>query len=155
MALQFRPPRPDEYPAIEEMVIASFAPITWMKKLDSRIGPLNGEDWHRRWKRRMAKVFETQHMLIGIEGGELVAFASGTIDEISALGLVDLLAVRETEQSRGHGRETLRAIMDYFRQHGCLYVNLECLTDNAKGNALYESEGFVEVARHVRWFRPL
>jgi hypothetical protein len=34
-------------------------------------------------------------------------------------------------------------------------VNLDCLTDNAAGNALYASEGFEEVARHVRWFRKL
>jgi hypothetical protein len=34
-------------------------------------------------------------------------------------------------------------------------VNLDCLTDNDSANALYASEGFEEVARHIRWFRKL
>jgi hypothetical protein len=38
---------------------------------------------------------------------------------------------------------------------GCKYVNLDCLTDNDAGNALYDSEGFEEVARHIRWFKKL
>jgi hypothetical protein len=29
------------------------------------------------------------------------------------------------------------------------------LTDNDAGNALYASEGFVEMARHVRWFKRI
>lgn len=137
------------------MVINAFEPITWMKRLDDAVGPLNGADWRTRWHARMAKVFEAQIILVGTTQGEAVAFASGTIDPLAAMGLVDLLAVKQGEQGHGYGRAMLRGIMQHFREKGCQYVNLECLTTNEVGNRLYESEGFVEVARQIRWFRKL
>ncbi len=155
MALNFRLARPEEYPRLEEMVIGAFEPITWMKKLDDRIGPLNGADWRARWRVRMAKVFETQIILVGEHDGQVVAFASGLVDRQAAMGLVDLLAVDGRFQGQGYGRLMLRGIMQHFREAGCHYVNLECLTDNDVGNQLYASEGFVEVARQIRWFRKL
>ena len=51
------------------MVIESFEPITWYKKLEDRIGPLNGQDWRTRWHTRMQRVFETEIVLVG-EAGE-------------------------------------------------------------------------------------
>jgi ribosomal protein S18 acetylase RimI-like enzyme len=155
MALKFRPARPAEFPDLERMVIEAFEPITWMKKLDERIGPLNGQDWRARWRRRMQPVFQSQAILVGEENGEVVAFASAAIDADAALGLIDLLAVRQGRQGQGVGRQMLRAMMAHLKQQGCRYVNLECLTDNAAGNALYASEGFTEVARQIRWFREL
>lgn len=155
MAFTFRLARPDEFPALEQMVITAFEPITWMKKLEDRVGPLNGADWRTRWHVRMAKVFESQILLVGETAGEVVAFASGTIDELAAMGLVDLLAVDQRHQGKGYGRQMLRGIMQHFREAGCLYVNLECLTTNDTGNKLYASEGFIEAARQIRWFRKL
>lgn len=155
MPLQIRPARPEEYPQLEEMVIASFEPITWAKKLETRIGTLNGVDWRTRWQARMASVFRTQIILVGEAEGAVVAFASGLIDDLAGMGLVDILAVAPGHQGRGYGREMLRGILAHFKQQGCLYANLECLTDNDTGNRLYESEGFFEVARHIRWFKPL
>jgi ribosomal protein S18 acetylase RimI-like enzyme len=49
----------------------------------------------------------------------------------------------------------LRATMGHLRERGASYVHLDCLTGNDNGNALYESEGFEEVARHIRWFRKI
>lgn len=155
MALSFRLADPAEYPMLETMVIDAFEPITWMKKLDARVGPLNGVDWRARWHARMAKIFETQIILVGEAGGEVAAFASGLIDPLTATGLIDILAVAPGQQGQGLGREMLRGMMDHMRANDCRYVNLECLTDNDVGNRLYESEGFVEVARHIRWFREL
>jgi ribosomal protein S18 acetylase RimI-like enzyme len=49
----------------------------------------------------------------------------------------------------------LRGIIDHLKSLGCQYVNLDCLTNNDAGNSLYEAEGFMEVARHIRWFRKV
>jgi GNAT superfamily N-acetyltransferase len=155
MALAFRPARPDEFPGLEKMVIEAFEPITWMKKLDARIGPLNGCDWRARWHARMTKVFETQIILVGAGDDGVIAFASGLVDAPTALGLIDILAVRAGAQGNGYGRQMLHAMMAHLKGLGCRYVNLDCLTGNDAGNALYASEGFTEVARHIRWFREL
>jgi ribosomal protein S18 acetylase RimI-like enzyme len=137
------------------MVIDSFGPITWFKKLDDEYGPLNGMDWRARWRKRMQRVFESQIMLVGEVDGRVLAFASGTYDPDARLAYVDLLSVQPGEQGRGYGREMLRGMLGHFRTLGAQHVHLECLADNEAGNRLYRSEGFVEVARSVRWFRAL
>src|SRR5437899_5739197 len=90
MPLQFRLAQPPDHPRIEEMVIDSFEPITWFKKLDARIGPLNGRDWHTRWQGRMRQVFETETVLIGESEGAIAAMSAGNLDRENALAYVDL-----------------------------------------------------------------
>jgi ribosomal protein S18 acetylase RimI-like enzyme len=155
MPLQFRLAAATEYPRIEEMVIESFEPITWAKKLDARFGPLNGRDWRTRWQARMRHIFETQIILVGETAAPLAAMSSGTLDRDSALAYIDLLAVDRRFQGRGYGREMLRGMMEHMKALGALYVNLDCLADNDTANALYAAEGFEEVARQVRWFRTI
>jgi ribosomal protein S18 acetylase RimI-like enzyme len=153
--LSIRPADPRDHPTLERIVLDCFEPITWAKTLDERYGPLNGLDWRARWTTRVRKALAEQIVLVGEIGDAIAAMSSSTLDAPAALAYVDLLAVEKSWQGHGYGREMLRATMDYMRQSGALYMNLECLTTNAKGNALYESEGFEEVARQIRWFRPL
>ena len=155
MPLEFRPATPAEHPRIEAMVLESFEPVTWFKKLDARVGPLNGRDWRVRWQERLQHIFETEVILLGESNGELVAMSSGTLDRPNALAYIDLLAVAPGLQGRGYGREMLRGMMQHMKSLGALYVHLDCLTDNDKGNALYRAEGFEEVACHIRWFRRI
>src|SRR5262245_58692727 len=93
MPLEFRLARTAEHSQIEAMVIESFEPITWFKKLDARIGPLNNRDWRTRWQARMRRVFQTEIVLVGETDGALVAMSSGTLDRDDALAYIDLLAV--------------------------------------------------------------
>jgi len=153
MPLEFRLAAISEYPRIEEIVIESFEPITWFKRLDKRVGPLNGRDWCTRWQSRMQQVFETEIVLVGKSSREMVAMSSGTLDRQDALAYIDLLAVDRRFQGCGYGREMLRGMMRHMKYLGARYVHLECLVDNETANALYRSEGFEEVARHIRWFR--
>ena len=155
MEITIRPAEQTDFAALEALVIESFEPITWQKKLDARLGPLNGCDWRQRWTARLRNIFATQLVLVGETNGELAAMATATIDRESALGLIDVLAVGKCFQGRGLGREMLRGTLNYLKGLGCKYVNLDCLTDNDVGNALYASEGFEEVARHIRWFKKL
>jgi GNAT superfamily N-acetyltransferase len=155
MPLLLRLAAADEYPAIEQLVIDSFEPITWQKKLDARFGPLNGRDWRQRWRDRLRHVFETQIVLVGEDGGVLSSVATATVDRKSALAFIDILAVGRPFQWRGLGRDMLLGTIEHLRGQGCQYVHLDCLTDNDTANTLYQSEGFEEVARHIRWFKKL
>jgi ribosomal protein S18 acetylase RimI-like enzyme len=155
MPLHFRPAGQSEHPAIETMVIDSFEPVTWAKKLDQKVGPLNGRDWRRRWQARMRTIFATQVILVGEIEGEIRAMSSATLDADTGLAYIDLLAVDGRFRRRGYGREMLRGMMQHLRELGAQYVNLDCLTDNHTANELYRAEGFEEVARHIRWFRRL
>lgn len=155
MGLTVRPAGEDEYPAIEHLVIDSFEPITWQKKLDERVGRLCGRDWRQRWQARLQRIFQSQIVLVGHAEGALAAAASASLDHETALAFIDVLAVGRAFQGRGLGREMLRGTIEHLKQLGCQYVNLDCLTDNDAGNSLYASEGFEEVARHIRWFRKI
>ncbi len=141
-----------DYPHLERMVVAAFEPITWARRADEIFGPLNGKDWRDRWRLRLAKVFATQHVLVGERDGRIVAMATATIDTDCRLGYIDLLAVDPAFHGRGYGRTMLRAMLDYLKRQGCQHAHLECLENNEAGNRLYRSEGFVEVARSIRWF---
>jgi ribosomal protein S18 acetylase RimI-like enzyme len=155
MGLTIRLAAAEDYEPLEKMVIEAFEPITWQKKLDEWIGPLNGRDWRARWQARLRHIFATQIVLVGQCEGELAAMATATIDAQAALGFIDVLAVGRGFQGRGLGRAMLRGMMEHLKQRGCNYVNLDCLCNNDAGNALYSSEGFEEVARHIRWFRKI
>jgi ribosomal protein S18 acetylase RimI-like enzyme len=144
-----------DHAQLEPLVIDSFEPITWQKKLDARFGPLHDRDWRSRWQARLRHIFATQIVLVGESGGEIAAMASATIDRDAQLAYIDVLAVGRAFQGQGLGRQMLRGAIEHLKAAGCQYVNLDCLTDNDAGNALYQSEGFVEVARHIRWFRKI
>jgi ribosomal protein S18 acetylase RimI-like enzyme len=144
-----------DWPTIERLVLDAFEPITWQKKLDARFGPLNGCDWEARWRSRLAKIFDSQIVLVGEANRVIAAVATGTIDCEAALGFIDVLAVGREFQGKGYGREMLRGMIAHYKELGCQYVNLDCLTDNDAGNVLYGSEGFQEVARHIRWFKKI
>ena len=77
------------------------------------------------------------------------------MDREAALGFIDVLGVGRQLQGRGLGREMLRGMIEHLKTLGCQFVNLDCLTDNDGGNALYRSEGFEEVARHIKWFKRI
>lgn len=155
MALEFRPAAASEQRQIEEMVIESFEPISWFRRVDARFGPLNGRDWRTRWQARLHHVFETETVLVGVNGDEIAAMSSGTLDRENALAYIDLIAVDRRFRRRGYGREMLRGMMQHMKEQGATYVHLDCLTDNDTANALYRAEGFEEMARHIRWFRKI
>jgi ribosomal protein S18 acetylase RimI-like enzyme len=155
MPLTVRLANPSDYPYLESMVIDAFAPITWFRRVDEMVGPLNGLDWRERWRLRMKSVLAQQVVLVGEAGGEIVAYASGTYDAATRSAFIDLLAVDAAHQGKGYGRQMLRATLAHFREQGAEHAHLDCLADNPVGNRLYESEGFRKVAEYVRWWIEL
>jgi ribosomal protein S18 acetylase RimI-like enzyme len=138
------------------MILAAFAPITWFRAVDRDYGPLNGLDWKARWNQRLDKVFATQILLVGTTAdGAIAAAATGTADPEQKLGFVDLLAVDPKHHRSGYGRLMLNAMLDHFSSLGMQHAHLDCLTDNAPGNALYAAEGWSIVASHHHWFKKL
>ena len=145
----------DDHPQIASLVLGSFEPVTWARSLDSKFGPLNGLDWQARWRLRLEKIFAEQIILAGAVDGVIAAVSTSTLDRAAALAYIDILAVARGQQRHGYGREMLRATMRHMKELGASYVHLDCLTSNDNANSLYESEGFEEVARHIRWFRKI
>jgi ribosomal protein S18 acetylase RimI-like enzyme len=153
--LNFRPARLEEDTRLRELILESFEPITWYKKVELQFGPLHGHGWRDRWRLRLDKVFATQEILVGEEAAEIVAVATGTFEEETRLGFIDLLAVDRRRQGSGYGRAMLRGMLDYLKARGAEHAHLECLTDNDRGNALYRSEGWSLISSSHHWFVKL
>ena len=155
MALSYREPAPEDHAAVIAMVISSFEAISWYKRLDASLEPLNGRTWDKRFEDRVRHALATQHVLIGEDEGGLKSYASGSYDEPSRSVFLDLLGVAPGAQGGGLGRETLREFERRMAELGALYMHLDCLTWNDAGNRLYESEGYFEAARQIRWFKKI
>jgi GNAT superfamily N-acetyltransferase len=155
MALTFREPTPADYDALIAMLVASFEPISWYRRLDATLGPLNGRTWDQRFEDRVRDGLKTQTAWIGEDEGEIQTYTAGSYDERSRAAFLDLLAVSPDAQGKGLGREALREFERRMQQRGALYLHLDCLTYNEAGNRLYESEGFFEAARQIRWFKKI
>ena len=71
------------------------------------------------------------------------------------VGLLPNLAVAETHRNQGLGRALIEHALAHFRAAGLTHAKIETLAQNAIGNHLYPSLGFVEVARQVHFVAKL
>ena len=94
------------------------------------------------------------HYLVDAEGGRVVGYAglralSGATD-----GDIQTIAVAAASRGRGRGRALLEALLDEAARRGVRDVFLDVRADNPVAQALYASEGFVEVGRRPRYYQP-
>lgn len=78
-------------------------------------------------------------------GGLAAQPGSGTAD-------IQTLAVASRSRRRGLGRTLLRALLAEAGALGVDEVLLEVRADNPEARALYESEGFAEIAQRPRYY---
>ena len=153
--MTFRLSIEDDYARVEELALASFGNITWARRVDRVFGTPSGKDWRERWRLRMKSIFENQIILVAESGGKMIGFCTGTLDEPTRWAYIDIIGVDPALQGKGAGRRLLRAMMKLLEERGARHLHLDCLVENDAGNRLYRSEGFVEMARHIRWFIEL
>jgi ribosomal-protein-alanine acetyltransferase len=67
---------------------------------------------------------------------------------------VQTIAVAAEARGRGIGRGLLRELLETARNRNAREVFLEVRADNPVAQALYESEGFVEIGRRARYYQP-
>jgi ribosomal-protein-alanine N-acetyltransferase len=67
---------------------------------------------------------------------------------------VQTIAIAEASRGRGRGRALLRALLDEAARRGVDEVFLEVRADNPVAQALYVSEGFLEIGRRPRYYQP-
>ncbi len=67
---------------------------------------------------------------------------------------VQTIAIAQASRGRGRGRALLHALLDEAARRGVEEVFLEVRADNPVAQALYLSEGFLEVGRRPRYYQP-
>jgi len=146
---------PDDLPSLIEVSLASFATVTWQRTVDAKFGPLGGLDWRERWRRRVERALQEQTFLVLLEEDRIAGYACGTVDPVTGLGHLDILAVDPAYQGKGYGRRLLYAFEDWVRSQGGSHLTLESLTDNETANRLYQSERYQVLASHLNWFKKI
>ncbi|WP_458040808.1 MULTISPECIES: ribosomal protein S18-alanine N-acetyltransferase [Bacteria] len=135
--MTLRTATPNDLDAIMALERASFPTDAWS-------GAMMREELASRHGRYV--VLEEAGRLIGYGG--VRAVQGGTDADIQTIALV------EDARGRGRGRGLLRSLLTAAGERGALAVFLEVRADNPVAQALYVSEGFVEIARRPNYYQP-
>jgi len=88
------------------------------------------------------------------EAGRLVGYAGLRAVKSAKDADVQTIAIAEAARGRGRGRTLLRALLDEAARRSVAEVFLEVRADNPVAQALYASEGFLEIGRKPRYYQP-
>ncbi|MBI2302096.1 MAG: GNAT family N-acetyltransferase [Armatimonadetes bacterium] len=85
------------------------------------------------------------------ETGAVLGYITTRLWRETRVGWIPNLAVTPACQGQGIGRRLLEAALDYFRAVGMTHAKIETLAHNARGEHLYTSLGFDELARQIHF----
>lgn len=149
--------RPEDLPAIKRLTVDSFSGVTIEENVEQALGILNGRDWRWRKARHLDEdaAANPSGIFVAEAQGRLVGYITTRIDPEAGKGRIPNLAVAAEFRGRGLGRELIERALEYFRAQGLVYAVIETMAQNAVGQHLYPSCGFVEVARQAHFARKL
>ncbi len=94
------------------------------------------------------------HYRVVEEAGRVVGYGGVRVVTGAADADIQTIALDAAARGRGRGRELLGVLLTAAREAGARTVFLEVRADNPVAQALYRSEGFVEVGRRPRYYQP-
>lgn len=94
------------------------------------------------------------HYLVSEEAGRLVGYGGLRAPSGSPDADIQTIAIAAAARGRGRGRALLEALLAEASARRVREVFLEVRADNPVAQALYASEGFVEVGRRPRYYQP-
>lgn len=94
------------------------------------------------------------HYVVDEEAGRVVGYAGLRAVAGAADADIQTIAVAAASRGRGRGRVLLETLLDEAARRGVRDVFLDVRADNPVAQALYASEGFLEVGRRPRYYQP-
>jgi ribosomal-protein-alanine acetyltransferase len=88
------------------------------------------------------------------EAGRLVGYAGLRAVQGATDADIQTIAIAESARGRGRGRALLRSLLTEAARRGAKDLFLEVRADNPVAQALYASEGFLEIGRRPRYYQP-
>jgi ribosomal protein S18 acetylase RimI-like enzyme len=148
---------PADLPALKRITSEGFSGVSIDHGIEAVFGLLNGHDWRWRKERHIdADVLrEPGGVFVAEDSGYVVGYITTWQDREAGLGHIPNLAVAATHRNLGLGRTLIEHALAHFRAAGLSHAKIETLAQNAVGNHLYPSLGFVEVARQVHFVAQL
>jgi len=94
------------------------------------------------------------HYVVDEEAGRLLGYAGLRAPRGAKDADIQTIAIAEAARGRGRGRVILQALLAEASVRRVHDVFLEVRADNPVAQALYASEGFIEVGRRPRYYQP-
>src|SRR5438093_1475100 len=155
--MQIRQYAPADLLDLKRLTIEGFSGVSIDDGIEQAFGPINGHDW--RWRKARHIDDDVARHAAGIfvaeEDGQIVGYITTWQDREAGIGHIPNLAICSSHRNRGLGRALIEHALDHFRSLGLSHAKIETLAQNAIGNHLYPSLGFVEVARQVHFVARL
>jgi len=155
--MHIRPYRPSDLEELKRITVEGFTGVSIDHGIEEQFGPINGHDWQWRKARHIENdvARDAAGVFVAEDDGQIVGYVTTWQDRAGGIGNIPNLAVAATHRNQGLGRTLLEFALDHFRQAGLTHAKIETLAQNAVGNHLYPSLGFVEVARQVHFVAKL
>jgi len=145
--------QPSDLEELRRMTIEGFDGTAIDQNVEKSFGILAGHDWRWRKARHVNDDVEAnpEGVFVAEENGHVLGYITTRIDREVSKGRIPNLAVDEQARGRGLGRRLIEHALEYFRREGMAYVMIETMANNAVGQHLYPSCGFVEVGRQIHY----
>jgi ribosomal protein S18 acetylase RimI-like enzyme len=149
--------RPDDLQALKQLTVDSFVGVTLEQNIEEKLGILAEHDWRWRKARHLDEdvAANPAGIFVAEANGKIVGYITTRVDQEAGRGRIPNLAVAADWRGHGLGRELIERALDYFGGLDLEYAVIETMAQNAIGHHLYQSCGFVEVARQVHFARKL
>jgi ribosomal protein S18 acetylase RimI-like enzyme len=149
--------QPADLTALKRLTVEGFTGVSIDHGIEENFGSINGHDW--RWRKArhidVDVARDPDGVFVAEDEGDVVGYVTTWLDPEAGLGHIPNLAVAASHRNQGLGRQLLQHALDHFRAAGLSHAKIETLAQNAIGNHLYPSLGFVEVARQVHFVAKL
>lgn len=155
--MHLRPYEPADLEEMRRITVEGFQGVSIDHGIEQAFGPIHGHDW--RWRKARHIDFDVARdpagCFVAEDAGQIVGYVTTWQDSEAGLGHIPNLAVAASHRNQGLGRTLLERALEHFRAAGLTHAKIETLVQNAVGNHLYPSLGFVEVARQVHFVAKL
>ncbi len=151
--MQIRKMKPEDMPRIVAVTETAWGDATLYKILEDRYGPIGKTGWKEK------KVVEVQssfsgnpdNVIVAVEDGKVVGYASFIIHGEDKIGDVDNNAVDPEYQGRGIGSAMNKWVLDHFGDEGVRIARVSTLVRDKAAQRVYEKNGFEELARTIHY----
>jgi ribosomal protein S18 acetylase RimI-like enzyme len=149
--MRIRPYHPDDLLVLKQILVDAFDGVSIDQGIEQVFGPINDHDWCWRKARHLDDDIaqDPNGIFVAELDGAVIGFISTWQDRESGIGHIPNIAIRADCRGHGWGRQLLQHALQHFRDCGLSHAKIETLQQNARGQHLYQSLGFREVARQI------
>lgn len=151
--MRIRPCQAGDLEALRRITAEAFDGTAIDQNVEEKFGLLAGRDWRWRKARHVDEDFAANPagVFVAEDEGKVIGYISTRLDREAGKGRIPNLAVDQAARGRGLGRRLMEHALDYFRREGMAFVMIETMANNAAGQHLYPSCGFVEAGRQIHY----